>query len=189
LQSGGFNTVGPHPNTGSDNSDTFSIGGAIGTRIPRNLGTLRLECEGIYVDPFNTVTNSFPGPPGPITFFYRTQYSNRWAVLANCWFDIPINNCLDLYAGGGIGGGGATMSVDDFVVQGRGSSSDVVWQVGCGLVRRFNRVAVDLGYRYMDWGKSEVTITGGGNFTADVTSHQVFLGIRYNRLGDLFSYR
>lgn len=29
LQSGGFNTIGVFPNTGSDNSDTISLGGAV----------------------------------------------------------------------------------------------------------------------------------------------------------------
>lgn len=191
LQSGGFNTVGIFPNTGSDNRDSFSIGGAIGVAIPRTYGTLRLECEGIYVDPFNTVTNSF-APPTP-TFFYTATTSNRWAVLANSWFDIPLNDRLDVYVGGGIGGGGAAMAVDDGVVSGSGSSTDFVYQAGCGLNRRFDRISLDLGYRYMHWGTANVDLfanVGGGpagNFTAEVTSHQLFFAVRFTSLGNLFS--
>jgi len=56
------------------------------------------------------------------------------------------------------------------------------------------RVIIDLGYRYMDWGTSTVSLVdifGGpaGKFTADITSHQVFLGIRYNSLATCFRVR
>lgn len=191
LQSGGFNTVGGFLNTGGDNSDSFSIGGALGVAIPRKYGTLRLECEGIYVEPFNTVTNSF-APPTP-SFFYTTRTSKRWAVLANSWFDIPLNNCLDFYVGGGIGGGGATMSVDDGAARGSGSSTDFVSQLGCGLTRRYKRMDIDLGYRYVHWGTNTVDLNFGGlgfpagNFTADVTSNQLFLALRFDSIGRLFS--
>lgn len=188
LQSGGFNTVGQFPNTGSDSGSSFSLGGAIGVNIPQNFGAIRLECEGLYVDPLNSTTNSFQ-PPTP-TFFYQTSYSNRWAVLANLWVDIPVNECWDFYAGGGIGGGGSTMTVDDTVVQGTGSSTDVVWQIGCGLTRHYDRFSLDVGYRYMDWGTSSVDLVFGGgpagNFTADVTSHQLFAAIRFGSIGSLF---
>lgn len=192
LQSGGYNTVGNFPNTGGDSADTFSIGGALGVSIPQGRGGYRIECEGIYVDPFDTVTNSFR-PPTP-SFFYQTEFSERWAVLGNLWRDIPLNDCWDFYVGGGLGGGGATMSVSDRVVQGSGSSTDFVWQAGCGLNWKWRpRVSVDVGYRYMDWGTTSVQLgfsSGNpnfGDFTADITSHQVFLGVRYNALRDLIS--
>ncbi len=191
LDSGGFNTIGSFPNTGSDEGTNFAIGGAMGLAIPLRFGVLRLECEGISADMFNTVTNSFR-PPTP-TFFYKTDYSDRWAVLANAWYDIPLTKHFGVYGGGGAGGGGSTMSVNDTVVHGRGDSTDLVWQAGGGITATYNRVTLDVGYRYMDWGRSSVnlfpigTTIPGGNFTADVTSHQVFVAIRYAFFTNLFS--
>jgi opacity protein-like surface antigen len=192
LDSGGFNTAGAFPNTGSDEQTNLTIGGAMGLSIPLRFGALRVECEGISADMFNTVTNSF-APPTP-TFFYRTDYSDRWAVLANAWYDIPLCKHFGVYGGGGVGGGGATMSVNDTVVQGRDSSTDFVWQAGGGITATYNRVTLDVGYRYMDWGKSSVNLTTivgptpAGNFTADVTSHQVFVALRYAFFTNLFSH-
>jgi opacity protein-like surface antigen len=190
LESGGFNTLGPHFNTGTDDNDTFLIGGAIGVSVPRKNGRLRLEVEGIASDPFNTITNSFQ-PPTP-TFFYQTNITDQWAVLGNTWFDMPLNECVSLYAGGGIGGGGATMTVDDGVVSGQGSSTDFVWQAGCGITRTGRLATLDLGYRYMDWGRYSVDlgepfIGPAGDFTADITSHQLFFAVRYDSLFSRFA--
>jgi|SRR5579864_6875115 len=192
LESGGYNTVGAFHNTGSDDETNFSAGGAVGLAIPLKFGgTLRIEGEGISADMFNTVTNSFR-PPTP-TFFYKTKYSDRWAALANFWYDVPVWKCFGVYGGAGIGGGGSTISVNDGVVHGRGDSGDVVWQLGGGLTATYKRLTLDVGYRYMDWGTNSVrleTIVGSvpaGTFSADVTSHQAFVAIRYAFFTNLFS--
>ena len=190
LSSGGYNTSGGFNNSGSDIEDTFDIGGAIGVSVPRNWGTMRLECEAMGRDIFNSVTDSF-APPTP-TFFYDVAVENRWTALANVWFDVPWRNCTNVYIGGGLGTGGGTLSIDDGVVQGYGGFTEGVWQFGFGVTRQRNkRLTFDLGYRFVDFGTAEIGILNGtgGNYTLETTSHQITLGVRFNSIRQLLTRR
>jgi opacity protein-like surface antigen len=188
LQSGGFNTVGFFPNTGDDNLDGFDIGGAIGLNIPRNWGILRIEGQFMARDMFDTITNSYR-PPTP-TFFYNVDIDDRWSAMANFWFDIPITKRVDIYLGGGVGSAGGSLSANDFVTQGAGRFTEGVWQVGGGVaLRRGKRLTFDLGYRYIDYGTAGTNLTWfrgrpAGNYTMNLTSHQIALSVRFNSLGD-----
>lgn len=190
LSSGGTNTVGFFENTGSDHEDAFDIGGTIGVKIPKRWGTVRIECEAMGRDIFNSVTNSF-APPTP-EFFYDVVVENRWSAIANVWFDVPRRNGGNFYFGGGLGTGGGDISIDDTVVLGEGAFSEGIWQVGFGVTRQRNRgVTFDWGYRYVDFGTAEIGISNpsgigsGGNYTLETTAHQIMLGIRFNSLREL----
>ena len=186
LASGGNNLLGPSENTGSDNEDAFDIGGTIGVNIPIRWGAVRIECEAMGRDIFNSSTGSFQ-PPTP-EVFYDVACENRWSALANVWFDVPWRNCRNIYFGGGLGTGGGTISIDDSVVEGEGAFTEGAWQVGFGVTRQLNRgPTLDLGYRYVDFGTAEIGIENGsaGNYTLETTAHQILLGIRFNSIRDL----
>lgn len=190
LSSGGFNTVGFFENTGSDNEDAFDIGGAIGVYIPKQWGGVRIECEAMGRDIFNSVTDSYL-PPTP-SFFYDVTVNNRWTALANVWFDVPWRNCKNVYFGGGLGTGGGSLAIDDGVVQGSGGFTEGVWQLGFGVNRKRNKgVTFDLGYRFVDFGTAGIAINNGlgGNYTLETTAHQIMLGIRFNSIRQLLTRR
>jgi opacity protein-like surface antigen len=191
LQSGGFNTGGGFENTGSDGTDSFDIGGAIGVAIPRRRGTLRFECEAMSRDMFNSVTNSFQ-PPTP-TFFYDVDYDKRWSVMGNCWFDIPVTHRIDIYIAGGGGLGGGKLSVSDGVVQGSGYFSEGAWQAGGGVnFHLTERITVDLGYRYIDFGQTSIDLFAAipaGNYEAGLAGHQIMMDFRFHSIGDFICWR
>ncbi len=190
LESGGLNTLGPHQNTGSDDDESFDIGGAIGLKVPNRHGAIRLECEALSRDMFQSVTGSFQ-PPTP-TFFYQVDYTDRWSAMGNVWFDLDISDRLGVYAGGGLGVGGGRISLTDGVVQGRDSFSEFAWQAGGGLIWHCSDCFdVDLGYRYVDYGTATVALSSvfgnapAGAYDAELTSHQIMLSLQFNKLGDL----
>jgi opacity protein-like surface antigen len=180
--SGGLNTLGPHPNTNDTSDEVFVGGGAVGLAIPRALGTLRVELEGRGRNEFRGETDSFQ-PPDP-TFFYDVEADDCWSVMSNAWFDLPMNDRLDVYAGGGLGAGGYNLTVDDTVVTGTDSVSNFAWQVGTGVNYRLNdRLVLDMGYRYLDLGEADIELTdafgaSAGNYTFDVTAHELLFQLR-----------
>lgn len=170
--------------------DPLGVGGALGFAIPTQHGRLRLEAEGMYFSSFHEDTNNVLAPFAPA--FY-SRYIGRWAVLGNAWYDIPLNDKFDFYFGGGIGGGGATMEVVTAQSNGLANVSDVIWQVGCGGVRHYEKFSLDVGYRFMDFGTYNVglfDVNGAptGSFRTDIVSHQLFIGFRYNSLFRLFTH-
>ena len=189
VKTRGFDTPPPTDGDGEEPNDPLGIGGAVGFSVPFGENRLRMEVEGMYFSSFHIDTPNVLAPFPPA--FY-SRYFGRWAVLANAWYDIPLNERYDFYFGGGIGGGGATLEVLDGIGQGSASVSDVIWQVGCGGVRHFQNCSIDVGYRYMDFGTYNIGIfdAGGnqtGNFRTDLTSHQLFIGFRFNSLLSMFS--
>jgi opacity protein-like surface antigen len=180
--SGGFNTAGAFDNTNDTSDEVFVGGGAIGIAIPRALGTLRVELEGRGRNEFRGVTDSF-APPDP-TFFYDVEVDDCWSVMTNAWFDLPMSDRLDVYAGGGLGAGGYNLVVDDTVVTGVDSVSEFAWQVGTGVNYRLSdRLVLDMGYRYLDLGEADIELTdafgaSAGNYTFDVTAHELLFQLR-----------
>ncbi len=179
LQSGGFNTAGTFPNTGDSQENLLGYGGAIGVSKQYERVRVRLEAEGMGREDSTHITNSFPGPPIP--FFYTVQAQHNWSAMANLWFDAPLTDRLSMYAGGGIGAAGTSLTVDDGFVFGQGSSTNFAYQLGSGLILPVGEnVEFDLGYRFLDGGTATVALDGGasGNYTADLLSHQVMLSVR-----------
>jgi opacity protein-like surface antigen len=181
-QVGGFNTEGLFANTGSDSGTALGLGGAIGFEVPQELGTLRLEGEGRWRDNVDLQTDSF-SPPAP--FIYDINVSDSWSTMGNAWFDIPIDDCRDVYFGGGLGVAGQNVSVFDGVVQGSSSGTGFAWQVGAGLNHHLTeRITLDFGYRYADLGEVNVDLstvafnTAAGNYTLDVESHEFMMTVR-----------
>lgn len=189
VKTRGFDTPPPTDGEEEQEIDPLGIGGALGFSVPYNNNRIRLECEGMYFSSFHIDTANVltPFPPA----FY-SRYIGRWAVLANLWYDIPLNEKFDFYFGGGIGAGGALMEANDIQAQGRANVSDTVWQVGCGGVRHYDNCSLDIGYRFMDFGTYDVGLfdvngVQTGYLRTDIVSHQLFIGFRYNSLFRMFN--
>lgn len=190
LQTSGINTFGSFLNVGDDDDTTFDIGGAIGTRFPTCWGAVRVECEALSRDMFNTTGTVFR--PRTPSGFYDASLDDRWSVMGNVWVDHCITDRLAFYMGGGLGRSGALLTISDGSVRARDRYEEFAWQVGGGFLWNCsNRFSVDLGYRYVDFGTALfplTTVAAGapaGDFGAEITSHQIILGLQYNNLRDL----
>ena len=181
IESGGFNTVGGFPNTGGSDDSGVGFGGAIGLSTSYNSVRVRTEIEGMWRQDSRYVTDSFPGPPGPITFFYQVQATDNWSAMSNLWLDYPLAEDLWLYGGGGIGAAGRHLNVDDGVVFGGKSETNFAYQFGTGLIYPVgDNVELDLGYRFLDFGSTSIPLIDGlaGNYEADLVSHQIMFCVR-----------
>lgn len=200
MESGGFNTFSALANSGSDNNVSYDFGLALGARIPFGCQcrALRVEVEGAFRDVGSLSTSSFQ-LEGPIQT-YVVDYNDRWSVMTNFWLDFPLKNSKNaktIYVGGGVGANGGRLSVNDTLVSGADRYQQFAWQVGGGVTWDYSqRVTVDLGYRYVDYGTTTVNLhtnfdptISAGNYTADLTAHQMMLGIRFNSLGNLIGRR
>ncbi len=191
IEAGGFNSqAGGFYAFDSDRDDTLGLGGALG--ISKEFGSFRVrsEIEGMwYEDQQGMVHGSFPGPPGPAAFFYRSNLDENWSVMGNLWIDLYCNDYLAWYLGGGTGVSSANLSTNDTQVSGRASDEAFAWQVGTGLLMNISdNCELDLGYRYVDLGTIETDlyvnpgIGGAGNpagsLELDRESHNIALTLR-----------
>lgn len=181
LSSGGENTIAPAANTGTATGGAFTGGGALGLAIPAGSGQWRTEIEGRQRARLAGQTE-FVGDP----FLYDVQAADGWSVTANLWRDIALTERTDLYVGGGIGGGGYRLSVDDQIyASGYDRIAEFAWQAGGGVVWIVSeRIAIDLGYRFfaLDTGSTPLvdSLLGGpaGAYTSSLSASEVLLTFR-----------
>jgi len=125
----------------------FTTGGALGFAIDRPSGLLRVEVEGRYRSPIETsyVDNDIPT---------TVRGTDLWSTLANVWRDVYLTERLGVYAGGGLGVGGARSNVTTTDDNGNTETTSsplttLAWQAGGGVTYLLSeRVTLDLGYRY-----------------------------------------
>ncbi len=194
LEVGGYNTNFFVPNRGTDSNVSHDFGLALGARIPFCCKALRIEVEGAVRDLDGLLSESLR--PESASETYQVDYDDRWSVMTNLWLDFPFHETKTFYLGGGIGANGGRITVNDGRQGGQSRFTEFTWQVGCGITwERSERLIIDLGYRYMDYGSSAVVIKQNSNqyrsgvYTADLTSHQLMLGLRFRSLGNLFGRR
>ena len=122
------------------------------------------------------------------------------AIFVNVYWDINFGNSPFVpYVGAGAG---VSFIKSDPSHSGDGDSNrigssdktDFTWNVGAGVAYKFNQNwAIDLGYRYADYGTTEAnTACGWGNrsrFETDVEAHEVLLAIRYTFQPKIVSYK
>ena len=181
LTSGGENTLAPAANTGSATGGAFTGGGALGLAIPAGNGQWRTEIEGRQRARLAGQTDLVGDP-----FLYDVQAADGWSVTANLWRDIAITERTDFYVGGGIGGGGYRLSVDDQIyASGYDRVAEFAWQAGGGLIwNASDRLAIDLGYRFfaLDTGSTPLvdSLSGGpaGVYTSSLSASEVLLTFR-----------
>lgn len=181
LSSGGVNSAGiaPTANAGTMTDDLFTAGGALGLAIDRDHGLLRVEVEGRGREAMVGETPSVVSP-----FAYDLRAADGWSVTANLWRDLFINDHWGVYVGGGLGGGGYRLTVDDDVSSGYGNISGFAWQAGCGVTWRLaDRVTLDLGYRWfaIDTLSTPLALSDGtpaGNYTSAFGANELLLSVR-----------
>jgi opacity protein-like surface antigen len=177
-----------HFNNNLDADDKVFGGSiALGLRTPVSLGAVRMEIE--YArngDAKKSHTNK-DDEKFDITLKNQT-------LLFNAYYDFNTNTAFTPYIGAGLGVARlkGTMNWVEDIDDGSSISSgksrtNFAWQIGAGVAYNINEnVAVDLGYRYIDYGKlskssSEEYDWGDITISNKVESkaHEIMLGLRY----------
>lgn len=176
LDSGGLNTAGPHPNTGDDWDIMVVPGIHAGAELFR---FLRADLGFNYRGNLDFTTNSFE-PPIP-TYFYETDV-DTYSLMFSLYLEPFHFKKWTPYVGAGIGSTWMDVRTDDTAVQGSGYDTSFSWQAEAGIQYELTKhFSLRLGYRYIDMGSFDIALDGGsaGNFTGDLTAHEVLFGVRY----------
>jgi len=168
---------------GAINRSVLTAGGAAGFAFERDNGRLRVEVEGRGRDDVTAHFN--PVLPPPLTANFKWAAADGWSAMFNVWRDYSVSEQVDLYLGGGVGGGGYRYSLaGDLGVPGFGfglaSNAQVAsfaWQAGGGVIWNVTeRVAFDIGYRFfaLDTADTTVGATFNGLPLGSITVPQQF---------------
>lgn len=179
------------------NADDKVFGGsiALGMKTPLAHGALRTEVE--YTRNGNAKKSRS----------YREEsddyeYSEKFdiklksqALLFNAYYDFDTQTAFTPYIGFGLGFARlkGTMSYnyedayEETNISGSKNRTNFAWQIGAGIAYDISKnVAIDLGYRYMDYGKLSTNWHkeyewGDMNITSKVESkaHEIILALRY----------
>lgn len=152
---------------------------------------VRLEVEYLA---FGNKTSDKSGPFGNGE---RLEYSQRIGVqslMFNAYWDIKNSTRWTPYLSAGLGMGFLSMKAGNTLYDAAGNPSLALgtgsnnrtrfaWNVGAGVAFTINeRLALDLGYRYADYGRAKSDTASTGTYTltgrSDVTMHQFLLSAR-----------
>jgi len=155
-------------NTGHERSSIFGLGLSLGTDLSYSSSVpIRVEAEYLY---HGNETYSRAG--------HDSHDLSAHSIMANGFFDIQTDTALTPYVGGGLG----LACINDRATvadTSKGSRWNFAWNAGGGVALGLSeRLALDLGYRYMDLGKSPDKIWGGQNYNLSLTAHEFSLGLR-----------
>ncbi|MDR2337358.1 MAG: outer membrane beta-barrel protein [Deltaproteobacteria bacterium] len=154
------------------------------TAIKAIHGSIRTELELGFNSAYEN--NGLVSNSSPSTWDYTNIESKTF--LFNLYYDLNTCSKFTPYIGGGLGLSHLDSSVTaadpaaGWSFSSRKSVNKFSWQVGAGVAYALNdKVDLDLGYRYSDWGSLSSTLTGVIDIPikADLRSHEVLLGLRY----------
>ena len=174
MDSGGYNNSGfENENDDRDNENFYSV--KVGTELGDKW---RFDITYRDYEDHDYTTDSFL-PPDP-TFFYDSTIKSK-AFMATVYYDFYNNGKLEFYGGAGAGISRTKVSTSDTVVEGSGSENNFAWQVELGVDYPLTDCLIlNTGFRYVDLGKTKIDLDNdNGDFTADLSSEEVFLGLRY----------
>ncbi len=180
MESGGFNTAGPHENTGDDRAGRVVPALHVGAKF---FNVVRGDIGFHYRGKSDFTTNSF-APPIP-TFFYLTEVKDVYSLMFSVFAEPFQFKNFTPYVGAGIGSTWMKVSSNDSVVMADDSQTKFTWQVEAGIQYAFTEnLSVRAGYRYVDMGKFDVQLFDtvgipGGNLTGRLTAHEVMAAFRY----------
>ncbi|MCA9079900.1 MAG: porin family protein [Planctomycetaceae bacterium] len=156
------------------NDSDFVVGSGIALGISDEFCAYRrrMEIEGNWQGLSNqSAIGAFGG-----TFPVR---QNTWTAMANMWWDIPINEYLSVYAGGGLGVASTNVTVYTGFGPSSNSTTAFAYQLGTGITLPLCEDAdLDIGYRFVDCGTNTVAVPGGA-YIADTRIHQAMLSVRW----------
>lgn len=142
--------------------DVAGFGVAVGIAYKDPSGMLRTELE------YNKNGNSTKSY-GVIDFEVETQ-----SVMLNTYYHLPTGSALTPYIGGGIGVSHIKGTAELMGLSGSIKKTNFAWQAGAGISYDLTKnFALDLGYRYMDYGDFEKD-----GVSLDTTAHEFYTGIR-----------
>jgi len=174
------------PGLPSATEPLFTSGGAAGVAFEMWDRAWRLEVEGRARDP---ITGNAEIPGGTSTL----SATGGWSTTVNLWRDYDVTEWLSCYVGGGIGGGGYRLGVNqDYPQQdskrsGLGTVGGFAWQAGGGIAYVItDRITLDLGYRFFDLGSGGVNaqttqtdvLIGTQSLTSAFSANELFFAIR-----------
>lgn len=172
----------------TDSSDDFDIddkvvGGslAIGTEQKVVGGAFRLEAEfnqnADAEKNHNDVYWEEEEAIGNLKLKLKTK-----SIMLNGYFDIDTGTQFTPYVGAGVGVAWSKYGISGGLINGYDNIRELAWQVGAGVSYSVNsNVAIDLGYRYMDYGESsEYEKLFDENMKVETTAHEFYMGFRYN---------
>lgn len=179
MESGGFNTAGPHDNTGDDRVNRTIPAVHVGAKF---FNVVRGDIGFHYRGKSDFTTNSF-APPVP-TYFYQTEVKDVCSLMFSVFAEPFTFKNFTPYVGAGIGNTWMRVKTDDTVVAGSSSETKFTWQVEAGIQYAFtDNLSVRAGYRYVDMGKFDIPLSDGfnplGNLTGRLTAHEVMVAFRY----------
>jgi len=154
----------------SNGGNQASLGLAVGYDFKRAYDLpLRLEYEYVWRGKKELVNNADE----------KGKFGAQ-SSFVNAYFDIYNPSPVTPYIGAGLGF--AVVSVE-YEVPGYFSYSETkanfAWNIGAGVAWKISdSVALDLGYRYADFGNAGTSILGV-DLDADLTAKEVLLGLRY----------
>lgn len=151
------------------NRSVLTAGGAAGIAFERDNGRLRIEVEGRGRDDVTAGLNQSLSEDFTANFNWAA--ADGWSALFNVWRDFSVSEKVDLYLGGGVGGGGYRYSMAGSVAfpgeetvlsyTGNAQVASFAWQAGGGVIWNLSdRVAFDVGYRFFSIDQSPTTLTG-----------------------------
>ena len=110
------------------------------------------------------------------------------AILLNAYYDFDMGSAFTPYIGAGIGYGKTKIAMaryeDEWLTKRTTSHTNITWQIGAGVAYALNdNVSVDVGYRYIDYGKFDKKFIADGFVSRNsfqVTENELYAGIRYS---------
>jgi len=154
---------------GAINRAVLTAGGAAGLAFERDNGRLRVEVEGRGRDDVTARFNQ--SLPPSLTAAFNWAAADGWSAMFNVWRDYSVSEQVDLYLGGGVGGGGYRYSLAgdlgvpgfSFGLASNAQIASFAWQAGGGVIWNVSeRVAFDIGYRFFALDTADTTV--GGTF-------------------------
>jgi len=174
----GFNSAGAFPNTGDFSDDECIFGLEFGRSF---FDQLRVGVEWTKGRDISKFTPSFPGPPGPITFWYRTEVEIKDTMMLNVWWDIPTGCRFRPFVGAGVGLSQVNVDTRDSVVWGdRCETRGAFQMMAGGSFELADGFFLESGWRYVYFGSHRIPLDPGaaGTYNIDLDSHEWFFGLR-----------
>lgn len=158
----------------------YALGAGIGYKLT---DSLRIDVTADYLDPFHYSATQTCGTGCALE--QRTTVQ-RWDGLVNGYYDVGTWAGFTPYVGVGAGVGGTRER--DTLAMGAGTSlaaqnhSDTrfAWAAMAGVSYAVSpHVLLDIGYRYLDLGKSTVTLLPSASVSRSIGEQQIRVGVRY----------
>jgi opacity protein-like surface antigen len=155
----------------NEKGSVFGLGVSLGTDLSYSSSLpIRVETEYIY--------------HGNQTFTRGSDNHDisSHTIMGNAFLDIHTDTDFTPYVGGGLGVAYLNDHVTTLAEKTNYTKDKIwnfAWNAGGGVAWGLNEsMALDLGYRYMDMGKTDGSRVGSNSTTTDLTAHEFSLGLR-----------